>query len=573
MTRPRLCTDCGVKPVAYPGRAHCYDCVPRVWKRPAACKRWGSTTDYFTAGLCRRCHRCGHWVEGCQDCFAWGVTRQLTWLCEGCRGWRRRHGPPQQCLSCQRLVVVNGQGFCRLCMRQATLVRPAHRAMDVMEANRQGQQLFLADSFATKRLAAAPARARPTLWPTHYPVRYRQLVLFDAARNYAAASASEFVAPLTDLSAALDQILVEHALRHGWGQGLQSSTRSALRVLLATQDTPGALIKASDAAAVTTGRSLDNLKSVLEILTAAGMLHEDQEPTLDAYFARLAAGLAKPMAAEFGHWFRIQRQGSTSPPRSRPRNIETVRAHIADAAPALHAWTDAGHQSLREISRQHVVDVLPAQTWRRRQTLGALRALFRFLKSHRLVFTNPTAGLRSAPRPTSHPLPLELTPLREAINSPHPARAALATLIAFHALRAHELCALTMTDLRDGRIYLHNRTVLLAEPVRAKLADWLEERTRRWPNTINPHLFINGHTGVRTCPVNRVWITATLGVSAQAIREDRILHEARTTAGDLRRLCDLFGLTIGGAERYAHTIDQPALADPQDVGSRTPVRT
>jgi hypothetical protein len=34
-------------------------------------------------------------------------------------------------------------------------------------------------------------------------------------------------------------------------------------------------------------------------------------------------------------------------------------------------------------------------------------------------------------------------------------------------------------------------TILLAEPVRDCLAAYLEHRTRRWPNTINPHLFIN----------------------------------------------------------------------------------
>ena len=46
----------------------------------------------------------------------------------------------------------------------------------------------------------------------------------------------------------------------------------------------------------------------------------------------------------------------------------------------------------------------------------------------------------------------------------------------------------------------------------------------------------------------------TLGVSAQAVREDRILDEALATGGDIRRLCDLFGLTVGGAERYARVL-------------------
>jgi hypothetical protein len=31
-------------------------------------------------------------------------------------------------------------------------------------------------------------------------------------------------------------------------------------------------------------------------------------------------------------------------------------------------------------------------------------------------------------------------------------------------------------------------------------------------------------------------VTSTLGISAQAVREDRILHEALATCGDIRRL-------------------------------------
>jgi hypothetical protein len=62
------------------------------------------------------------------------------------------------------------------------------------------------------------------------------------------------------------------------------------------------------------------------------------------------------------------------------------------------------------------------------------------------------------------------------------------------------------------------------------------------------------------------------GTSAQAIREDRILHEALATEGDIRRLGDLFGLTVGGAERYAHTTGEPGSPSASPVGevSRQP---
>lgn len=42
------------------------------------------------------------------------------------------------------------------------------------------------------------------------------------------------------------------------------------------------------------------------------------------------------------------------------------------------------------------------------------------------------------------------------------------------------------------------------------------------------------------------------------MREDRIPDEAHAS-GDIRRLVDLFGLTVKGAQRYAATLDLPGL--------------
>lgn len=75
------------------------------------------------------------------------------------------------------------------------------------------------------------------------------------------------------------------------------------------------------------------------------------------------------------------------------------------------------------------------------------------------------------------------------------------------------------------------------------------------PATLDPHLFINVYTAVRTSQVSNV--NEEVGMQVQRIREDRILHEA--TGGDVRRLCDLFGLSIKGAERYTATLGHPDL--------------
>ena len=49
-------------------------------------------------------------------------------------------------------------------------------------------------------------------------------------------------------------------------------------------------------------------------------------------------------------------------------------------------------------------------------------------------------------------------------------RALLAALLAFHAVRIHQLCALRLTDLRDRRLHVGAQVILLAGPVRQRLA-------------------------------------------------------------------------------------------------------
>jgi hypothetical protein len=48
-------------------------------------------------------------------------------------------------------------------------------------------------------------------------------------------------------------------------------------------------------------------------------------------------------------------------------------------------------------------------------------------------------------------------------------------------------------------------------------------------------------------------------VRAKDIRSDRILDEVRATGGDIRRICDLFGLTVADASRYTVTLEHPDL--------------
>lgn len=103
------------------------------------------------------------------------------------------------------------------------------------------------------------------------------------------------------------------------------------------------------------------------------------------------------------------------------------------------------------------------------------------------------------------------------------------------------------------------RSLKAVAPVRNRLAAWLDYRASRWPHTTNPYLLINTRTAVRAGQVSHQWINQTLGLPAQAVREDRILDEALATEGGVRRLCDLFGLSVHGGTRYTTAVEHPYL--------------
>jgi hypothetical protein len=53
-----------------------------------------------------------------------------------------------------------------------------------------------------------------------------------------------------------------------------------------------------------------------------------------------------------------------------------------------------------------------------------------------------------------------------------------------------------------------------------------------------------------------------LGTSPRNIRTDRTVQEVQATGGDVRRICDMFGLTVHGATPYVATLEHPDLTDP-----------
>lgn len=572
MSRPRRCGGCGIKPVADKRRRFCPDCEPGGPYTPPPCRRCGSTEDYFSAGLCARCHQYApQQVGSCRDCHAWGVTRTHQWLCFACTTWRCRHPRIAACLVCGRELAVSERGVCRLCWRQASTDRDAtkgqrpYRPLDVVGANRHGQQLFFAN-MGRRRLPRHPPQ-RPYTAERTDRVPCKQLGLFDPQPETWASRRGLPEPARTDRTDALDAFVRDHAARHGWNATTTRRTRLALRVLLSRRP-PGERIRASEVIQL---RQVGlPATPLLTVLAAADMLDDDRVPAIVAWFERQIAGLPSGMADELRIWFDVLRRGSTTPPRSRPRAETTIRVRVRWALPVLRAWAADGHESLREIARADIVAILPGGGSPRATTGAALRSMFRTLKARKVIFIDPTARVPTGSAERRKPLPVDAEELRAAIHSVDPARAALAALVAFHGLRPEQLRALQLTDIRDGRLRLGHGTVLLAEPVRQRVAAWLDHRARRWPNTANPHLFVTTRSANRTNPVGRRWTNYTLGMAAKAVRVDRILDEARATGGDVRRLCDLFGLSVSAAIHYVERLDRPGILDTKpDASSRT----
>lgn len=567
--QPKTCPGCRARPVAWtrPRVDYCYSCLPGGPFRAPPCTRCGSGLAYYSQGRCTRCHPSAPQQPGsCRDCLAWGVVRKHKWLCWRCRGWRAKY-PRGICTGCTRPELPLGPAaLCTLCDRQ-TLMGPA-----APPTGTRAQQLYLANlPWPPRRALPAPAstaRACADAAMPFHPVPYTQLLLLNLPRDLRAARARGGFGdpPNEQMAASLDAAVRDHARRHGWSSSTTHRTRTGMQVLLTLQDSPGNMLLASDAMLL---HQIDlNAARVIDVATAAGLMLDDRQPAIHAWFATTTADLPAPMRTELTQWFDLMLHGSTTPPRRRPRGEQTTRHYLRWAMPALTTWAAQGHTSLRQISTADVRAVLPP-AGNPRSTMGAgLRSILTLLKAAKVLFVNPIARVRTGGHERRDPLPTHAEQIRQALLSPDPACAALTALATFHGLRAGELRTLHLHDLSDGRVRLPGRTILLADPVTARLNAWLEHRNRRWPGTANPHVFLNHRNATGTTPVGGRWLTLTTGIPIHVLREDRILNETRASAGDVRRICDLFGLSVDGALRYLPHPEPEDLEHPW--GTRAP---
>jgi len=556
---PPRCIGCQRDRVAWvkPRVDFCYGCLPGGPFPAPACRVCGSAS-YFSDGLCEACHPGGpEHLGSCRGCLAWGVTRAHGWNCWACRWWAT-HYPLGDCSYCQRRTRVGEQNACRLCLDQARMSQEPGRALHLGAANAHGQQITLANM--------RPARPKvPHLKPqraehhAHVDVRaptWRQPALLDVKPDPALVRERALTAD-SELVRFCGDVVREHATRHGWSKRQTNDVIRSLRIVQVLQDTPSAMIHATDVQALS--RYGGNVSSTLEVLAAAGLLIDDRLSHVQRYFASKTTQLPAPMTAQLEVWLEVMLGGSHQAPRRRPRDPMTTRIHIMGIAPILHAWATDGRQSLAEITTAQVRAALPASGSHRYFAEYGLRSLFTVLKDRKLIFTNPARSLRPTPMTRNVPLPLDTDAVTRALNSSDPAIALAVALVAFHALTAAQVQRLKLTDVVDGRLALDGRDIPLARPVLVRLAAWLDHRGATWPASINPHLFVGIRSAPRLGPTGKQFPWTKTDLRPQALREDRILQEIHATGGDIRRICDLFGLSVDAAVRYANTIEHPDL--------------
>ena len=222
------------------------------------------------------------------------------------------------------------------------------------------------------------------------------------------------------LAAALDRVVGEHAVVHGWSKTLRAMVCRGIHALLAVQDTPGSPIRTSELAVLS---QLPNttIQPVLEVLSAAGMLEDDRAPALEEWFERRTAGLAEPMRSEVRLWFCALRDGSTVAPRTRPRSIETVRHRVITVTDVLHAWS-----GLAIIRFARSVVRTSSLRCRTIPTAPPSAQPLRLLEG-RLVFTND--GQEADPCRPSRPMVVALSVSRRAAYLGQDGRACMSPVV------------------------------------------------------------------------------------------------------------------------------------------------
>jgi hypothetical protein len=340
----------------------------------------------------------------------------------------------------------------------------------------------------------------------------------------------------------------------GWAPGTLARTRRALAAVLASSQELGPPPwDGEQVRRFLVSRHRVALR-VVEFLTDEGLARAFQQ-----WLARRLAALPAPLAAEVRTWTEaLQGHG---PRGGRPRHPRTIEAYLRVLETPLAEWAGR-YGSLRQVTTEDLTAQLaPFTGATRRLGMAAMRSLFTTLKARRVLFTNPAAPLSGRALQPPPVLPLDDTRRARLLSHLHePAQRLIVLLAGVHALRPSQICALTLDAVGPaaGTLLIGGRARPLDRLTADHLRAWLQARRQRWPAAANPHLLINLSTAGGVRPVSRSYVQDTVrraGITAAALRADRLLAEAHASGGDPLRLAHLFGISDPTAIRYCTELD------------------
>ncbi len=491
-------------------------------------------------------------LRSCDHCLTWGMLTER--LCKACRSFASNH-PAGSCATCGRDLPVDA-GVCRPCRKQAALIAgPANKTtVDLSVAAVTGHQLrFLLGRPGRPRHGHAdtPGEETAPLRAVRVRFRWTQLLLCDVPRDLSRVSTQ-----LPPVDAGLAERLQAEAGKlaelRGWSPRTLSLTQRGLRILAAVHG-PGEQVRASTARQLT-ARNMP-FPHIINVLAGVGALEDDRPDTLALWLDEQLAGLPDQIRAEVNTWLGILRNGS---PRRRPRSRRTIVRDIYSIRTFL---ADAGsrYSTLRQVTRDDIAGWLARRPGRSRpQDASTLRSLFGTLKAERLIFANPARGIRVSRRNPSVPMPLPahlLTVTAEAAAD-NPALRAVVALAGVHALLPGQIRYLRIDqlDLPGRRLDPDGMDRPLDEFTVGAIRSYLDFRSTRWPDTASPYLLVTRKTAHTGEPVSRFWMASMfrgLPVTAEQLRDDRIVEEALAGRADPLHLAAVFGFGPRTGLRYA----------------------
>ena len=122
----------------------------------------------------------------------------------------------------------------------------------------------------------------------------------------------------------------------------------------------------------------------------------------------------------------------------------------------------------RSVTTADIAAALPEKGARRHYAENGLKSLFKVLKGRKLVFADPTRGMKTTPVATNLPLALDSAVIRGELNSPDPVVAFAVALVAFHALAGNrsESCGSPTSSTDDSSsATATSRSLLRPHPV------------------------------------------------------------------------------------------------------------